>query len=822
MRRFIFLTILIAALSLFCCANAESLFYIGSYENETSNGVWNSEHTMLEAPFILASELDGYTQEQIDYVINELYAYGYTKEDLFDDLYEGWSDDESLYVCYGDIEVSIPDELRNGDTYRVAVFCNSDENGLCAAYGFIDTLIVEEAFNMNESFYVTISNQPGLYRDITVVVTGNNMVSTKTFDVQVIEYPSYYGYSGDNDYTYGLVYGNNDSKVPELATREIRPYDEAKPSIPNNDFIIHWPADGSIHTGYEGVTEFSNEFSIRTHTSIKKPEYAYISLTYSSTGSIVAEGKQYYSGYSETETYNHYYFSPSYDSPFQLPENWESGEYRLTIELEGIGSHYVDIILEKEEQNPTEYYEPYTVNKLRFLFGQSRDYYYEDVGEWNDDHSVFTAGENSCYMILRVAGMEPSKRYIYALAYTTESGYSRYIMDYITEDEPVFINLATKAGTYEDLVLILTGNDETIIHPFTCVVPNDIEEWDGGIVFGDIYCGIKPVEEDNIRAIHNDYRKMIALQPKYTETGVIRYSENSILPEINVYLEQMKLIETDAFLKYIRYANTTVSDTLLPSFAIHSPNVSSEQVEDDLANPVHAANWAVHEAFSFQQDNAFMYCEDAFIDIQALNTYFGEKWIDLCALEFASGTASDSTGAVYNWMPVYYDDGQGGFHENKLYLFVYITYPGADDEYLAPFNYFNPLLYNEYHTVKLMITDQSKVYEIMNKLRSLNYAFEHMVDTTKYVHLKEGASGEYVRRLQVRLTELGYLTSSVDGEFTPPVTDAVKAYQADHGLEATGTANAELQKMILDPTYEKQLLLAWLEGHDESKESDKE
>lgn len=57
--------------------------------------------------------------------------------------------------------------------------------------------------------------------------------------------------------------------------------------------------------------------------------------------------------------------------------------------------------------------------------------------------------------------------------------------------------------------------------------------------------------------------------------------------------------------------------------------------------------------------------------------------------------------------------------------------------------------------------------------------------------LKRGMSGEEVKNLQQRLTELGYLNDKIDGKFGPKTEDAVLAFQADAGLVVDGLAGSK-------------------------------
>ncbi len=54
--------------------------------------------------------------------------------------------------------------------------------------------------------------------------------------------------------------------------------------------------------------------------------------------------------------------------------------------------------------------------------------------------------------------------------------------------------------------------------------------------------------------------------------------------------------------------------------------------------------------------------------------------------------------------------------------------------------------------------------------------------------LKSGVKGDAVTRLQQRLRELGYYTGDVDGQYGPGTAEAVRLFQAQHGLDADGVA----------------------------------
>ena len=59
---------------------------------------------------------------------------------------------------------------------------------------------------------------------------------------------------------------------------------------------------------------------------------------------------------------------------------------------------------------------------------------------------------------------------------------------------------------------------------------------------------------------------------------------------------------------------------------------------------------------------------------------------------------------------------------------------------------------------------------------------------TASAEFKRGSSGEDVKELQQRLTDLGYLDDVIDGQFGQKTEEALRAFQKKNGIEATGIA----------------------------------
>ncbi|MDR2657848.1 MAG: peptidoglycan-binding protein, partial [Oscillospiraceae bacterium] len=72
--------------------------------------------------------------------------------------------------------------------------------------------------------------------------------------------------------------------------------------------------------------------------------------------------------------------------------------------------------------------------------------------------------------------------------------------------------------------------------------------------------------------------------------------------------------------------------------------------------------------------------------------------------------------------------------------------------------------------------------------------FGQTVDPTRT--LRYDSTGEDVRLLQERLTQLGYYTFRITGTYQEHTRDAVNQFQRENGLTRTGTATIGLQRLI--------------------------
>ena len=95
-----------------------------------------------------------------------------------------------------------------------------------------------------------------------------------------------------------------------------------------------------------------------------------------------------------------------------------------------------------------------------------------------------------------------------------------------------------------------------------------------------------------------------------------------------------------------------------------------------------------------------------------------------------------------------------------------------------------------------------------------------LIFSAQYRPLRYGASGEEVKKLQTRLTELGYYTSKITGNFRENTQKSVRAFQEAAGLTPTGAADIQTLQLLYNSgavakgsaTEEEKDLSAYLVG----------
>ena len=107
-------------------------------------------------------------------------------------------------------------------------------------------------------------------------------------------------------------------------------------------------------------------------------------------------------------------------------------------------------------------------------------------------------------------------------------------------------------------------------------------------------------------------------------------------------------------------------------------------------------------------------------------------------------------------------------------------------------------LVDEYVTVSLTKSDETEKNQtsITSTNSGKNYAPAYTPKSTNYTGLKQGSTGQAVKDLQQRLTDLGYLNDKVDGKYGLSTAIAVMSFCDQNGLYIQGDATPEMQKLL--------------------------
>lgn len=74
-------------------------------------------------------------------------------------------------------------------------------------------------------------------------------------------------------------------------------------------------------------------------------------------------------------------------------------------------------------------------------------------------------------------------------------------------------------------------------------------------------------------------------------------------------------------------------------------------------------------------------------------------------------------------------------------------------------------------------------------------------ESAVYKPLQHGDDGEMVSQVQQLLSDLGYFSGNITGKFRDETEKAVRRFQRDYGLEATGVVDGETEVLLLNAEY---------------------
>lgn len=279
----------------------------------------------------------------------------------------GWSEDHTVYVATdGHLHFHFLG-LEPGGLYRIALFYTLAD-GTAGAYYFS----VEgdpENYRTYEWIDYCFSRYPGIYKDLTLVISGNGEVYTHSFDLQIQNVPEEM-----RNGRYTSLYDENLS-FPHYV-RKGDPIDSSLLSKPSADVVISSPSDGDIYSGYDGIylDDFFISLGNRYYDMMKEAGRVVFEIDYTltelSTGQVVIQKRASSGavGWGSNDKFS--YLVPS----FALPPVLNAGEYQLSIEVfektwdpdlhqfsddaVSLGTDTVNFFIEKEF-DPTEVYSQY-------------------------------------------------------------------------------------------------------------------------------------------------------------------------------------------------------------------------------------------------------------------------------------------------------------------------------------------------------------------------------------------------------------------------------------------------------------------------------
>lgn len=854
------------------------------------------------------------------------------------EILSGWNADHSVYISPSENIQLYATGLEPGTIYRVALFIPRTENDVGTnTIVYYSTAVCQQKDESTLVCSADISCYSGLYKDLTLVISGNGEYYTHTFNVQIQNVSQ----ELIDDRSFGFLSGLYYDTYRDVSAAYVRkdgPVDSSSFSTPSSGIAISAPLDNDVYTGYDNASILECIISLDRSYNWDEIWLFEVSfhLTEQETGQDVWQrtnyAKLHNSGESSWLTVN-IPFSEVDEGEYSLSAEvirsvWNDEEHNY-VDAVSLGADTVNFSVEKEI-DPSELYAQYIHDGLNFDLYNDENYY------WNRDYTHLTIFPPAYDFQFVLNGMRYGEVYRCALIQETGSNGKVNVTPIpLTTVGPYgdirvdLSNILPRYGNFGDITLLAYGGGECITHTFDGEVgwyeeseyggmanipakasardlfvcrsqyPDDLPQPETGytvcipegailsgyvgnelhvpIAFSPEYSGYamvslrltekdtgtvigestltvsieeqsaqppllvvgrdfipgeyillvsvdgQPTElqimlekEQTPRDVYAEYKATTGIPEELSEQGVTIYEnpEASIIPEIKDYLASMERFDTDMFNQFLRY-RYAANQSMISSFAMTSPNVPESQQSIDREDLLFTANWLLRDLHGFQTEDMKHYSDAQIIDLDSMNAFFGDVWKELMAMDYAAGFAMDSDGTYYFWLPVYYEDAQGGLANGNLYLFVYILYQGADTDYLDATNFYNPEFYNDYHTTQLLITDQQVVANMLNKLiRTKNTLFMPN-SNPDYPTLSPGDEGEYVRRMQRRLQRLGYLTTSVDAVYTPSVAEAVKAWQADMGLQESRAVTPEMQCILHDNTPYRQMLVAWLNSHSE-------
>lgn len=186
-----------------------------------------------------------------------------------------------------------------------------------------------------------------------------------------------------------------------------------------------------------------------------------------------------------------------------------------------------------------------------------------------------------------------------------------------------------------------------------------------------------------------------------------------------------------------------------------------------------------------------------------------EAGYELALCPELEGYCKSGDGIVFRWIPFCWVNEAGEIYEDAVYLAMLAAGEGPGNAYLEA-NRFGEGL-GDANARYFLVANQEAVAAVLGL--TVSHSPTQLHAATAFSELSEGSQGLEVEQLSYRLYRLKYLEESYGRAYDAALTEAVRRFQADYGLEQTGVADAETLARLYAVWENEPAFRSWVERH---------
>ena len=137
----------------------------------------------------------------------------------------------------------------------------------------------------------------------------------------------------------------------------------------------------------------------------------------------------------------------------------------------------------------------------------------------------------------------------------------------------------------------------------------------------------------------------------------------------------------------------------------------------------------------------------------------------------------------------YYEDGEKYTHKAGDVTWWWLRSPGVEGRRIVCVDYYGDIKVDGYQASQDWGGVRPALW--LDLTGTFSQVQSTPTNTPESICFQKGSKGKYVRAIQNRLIELGYLNGTADGDFGKMTEAAVEAFQKSYSLEVTGIVTSE-------------------------------